>query len=340
MPPKTRNGGGGTSKSQKASSFPLPEQPSFPPFLQPQSPLSESIPDLRFALLPPPGPTAVPPVRQEAPQVPRQRRSGGKLGAAYAEGIVQSASSSRPTTTRPRHDDRRGIPLSLGDRSRRDPQQNASVSDLRRQGGTPARTTSRHTHHHSRDDGLSSHQTRGARDDGPLLKELDDRNRALQEKDEVIRRLEERLEVNERKSRGSPTRRQQTHPGNRDLRHVLNSRRRHRREGEGSSDSHPPGGLGGSRPVPESPRLDDQTGLKELLDRYVKQEVQARLAEIGFARDQTGEYEEDDQGMSPFSQEIKDFSLPERFSVPRFVLYDEASDPAAHLRHFTQRMLV
>ena len=56
---------------------------------------------------------------------------------------------------------------------------------------------------------------------------------------------------------------------------------------------------------------------------------------VGFTRDQLNAYDTEDLGTSPFSQEIMNFSLPEKFSVPRFVLYDGTSDLAAHLRHFT-----
>ena len=60
----------------------------------------------------------------------------------------------------------------------------------------------------------------------------------------------------------------------------------------------------------------------------------------GIARDQCSAFEAEDMGASPFSREIRKHSLPEKFNVPRFTLYDGTSDPAAHLRHYVQRMSV
>ncbi|XXG67552.1 hypothetical protein AAC387_Pa06g0874 [Persea americana] len=60
----------------------------------------------------------------------------------------------------------------------------------------------------------------------------------------------------------------------------------------------------------------------------------------GIARDLYNTFEAEDTGASPFSRDIRKFSLPEKFNVPRFILYDGTSDPAAHLRHFIQRMSV
>ena len=60
----------------------------------------------------------------------------------------------------------------------------------------------------------------------------------------------------------------------------------------------------------------------------------------GIARDRYSTFEADEVGASPFSREVKKFRLPEKFSVPRFILYDGTLDPAAHLRHFVQRMSV
>ena len=55
---------------------------------------------------------------------------------------------------------------------------------------------------------------------------------------------------------------------------------------------------------------------------------------IGFTRDRLNAYDIEDLGTSLFSLEIRNFSLPEEFSVPRFVLYDGTSNLVAHLRHF------
>ncbi|KAJ8649484.1 hypothetical protein MRB53_002507 [Persea americana] len=60
----------------------------------------------------------------------------------------------------------------------------------------------------------------------------------------------------------------------------------------------------------------------------------------GIARDQYSTFEAEDTGASPFSRDIRRFTLPEKFNVMRFILYDGTSDPATHLRHFVQRMSV
>ena len=175
------------------------------------------------------------------------------------------------------------------------------MSDLRRRGKTPVRATSHHSHRHTREDSQSFHHTRETRNDDPLLKELKAQNRVLQEKEELIRHLQEQLKANERGTCIPPPRGQQSRPRSPDLRQVLNDRRRDRCEEEGSSSSHLPSNLSGSRREPESPRPENMTGLRELLDHYVKREVQARMADIGFARDQAEACDAEDQGMFPFS---------------------------------------
>ena len=52
----------------------------------------------------------------------------------------------------------------------------------------------------------------------------------------------------------------------------------------------------------------------------------------GITRDRYSTFEAEDFGVSPFSQEVRKFSIPEKFNVPRFVLYNGISDPAAHLQ--------
>lgn len=61
---------------------------------------------------------------------------------------------------------------------------------------------------------------------------------------------------------------------------------------------------------------------------------------VEFAPDRLDDYGSKDRDTTPFSREIRNSHLPEKFSIPRFTLYDGTSDPAAHLRHFTQRMTV
>ena len=60
----------------------------------------------------------------------------------------------------------------------------------------------------------------------------------------------------------------------------------------------------------------------------------------GIARDQCSAFEAEDTGASPFSRDIRKYSLPKKFNVPRFTPYDGTSDPVAHLRHYIQRMSV
>lgn len=80
--------------------------------------------------------------------------------------------------------------------------------------------------------------------------------------------------------------------------------------------------------------------MPEWLDHHIKQTIQQNMEVAGLARDRSNVYSSRELGVSPFSWEIRNFPLPEKFSIPRFTLYDGASDPAAHLRHFTQRMSV
>ena len=80
--------------------------------------------------------------------------------------------------------------------------------------------------------------------------------------------------------------------------------------------------------------------LREWLDQQVKQTFRQNMEIVGFTLDRLNAYDTEDLGTSRFSQEIRNFSPPEKFSVPRFVLYDGTSDLAAYIRHFTQRMSV
>ena len=43
---------------------------------------------------------------------------------------------------------------------------------------------------------------------------------------------------------------------------------------------------------------------------------------------------------SPFTQNIKDASLPQRFHQPTFTLYTDRSDLVEHVSHFNQKMTV
>ena len=68
-------------------------------------------------------------------------------------------------------------------------------------------------------------------------------------------------------------------------------------------------------------RPEDNYDLREWLDRQVKQTIRQNMEIVGFTLDRLNAYDTEDLGASPFSQEIRSFSLPEKFSVPRFVLY-------------------
>lgn len=61
---------------------------------------------------------------------------------------------------------------------------------------------------------------------------------------------------------------------------------------------------------------------------------------VGFTRGRLDTYDTEELDTSPFSQGIRNLALPEEFSVPRFVLYNRTSDPAAHLQRFAQKMSV
>ena len=75
--------------------------------------------------------------------------------------------------------------------------------------------------------------------------------------------------------------------------------------------------------------------MKEWLDHQIKQTIRKIMEIAGITRDPFNTFEAEDLGTSPFSQEVRNFSLLGKFNVPRFVLYNGTSDPAVHLRHFT-----
>jgi len=102
---------------------------------------------------------------------------------------------------------------------------------------------------------------------------------------------------------------------------------------DGGATSTPP-----SNPRRLRQRLENNDSQREWLDQQVRKAVQRNLEMVGLARDRLSSHEADNLSTSPFSPEIGNFPLPKDFSVPRFIPYDGTSDPAAHLRHFTQRM--
>ncbi|XXG80828.1 hypothetical protein AAC387_Pa09g1601 [Persea americana] len=136
---------------------------------------------------------------------------------------------------------------------------------------------------------------------------------------------------------GPPPRHSQAPPGHGwDLRHVLDDKRRdriHREEDSSSSHEH-------VEPKKQWRIPEDDEELKQWINRQVKLTVRQNMETAGIARDQCSAFEAEDTGASPFSREIRKYSLPKKFNVPRFTLYDGTLDPAAHLRHYVQRMSV
>ncbi|XXG60849.1 hypothetical protein AAC387_Pa04g2659 [Persea americana] len=172
----------------------------------------------------------------------------------------------------------------------------------------------------------SHHQASLDQNEDPRLDDIKAQNRLIKEHHELIQRLDD-------KKGQSPSPRRLDH--GRDLRHVLNSKRRDRDQGEeGSSSSHMHEGPKKQRQV-----LEDEE-LKQWIDQRVKQTICQNMETAGIVRDQFSAFEAEDTGASPFSREIRKYTLPEKFSVPRFALYDGTSDPATHLRHYVQRMSV
>ncbi|XXG54223.1 hypothetical protein AAC387_Pa03g2164 [Persea americana] len=242
------------------------------------------------------------------PPPPQQRRSGGKSPTvqtlSQSRGVTMLSLRDVPPPEQPRHSHQRPV---QGDKSVTKPHQKS------------ARAGSQ-----------SQHQASLDRNEDPCLEDIRAQNRLIQEQRELIQRLEQQLEG--KKDQSPPPRR----PGRgQDLRHVLNSKRRDRdQREEGSSSSHMHEGPKKQRQVSEDQEL------KQWIDQQVKQTIRQNLETAGIDRDHYTTFEAEDTGASPFSREIRKYTLPEKFSVPRFTLYDGTSDPAAHLRHYVQRMSV
>ncbi|XXG73189.1 hypothetical protein AAC387_Pa07g2149 [Persea americana] len=192
----------------------------------------------------------------------------------------------------------------------------------------------------------SHHQVNPDEGEDPRLDEVRAQNRLIQKQDELILRLKQQLQEKRRArsplhgcshASGPPPRHSQAPPGHGwDLRHVLDDRRRDRiHKEEDSNSSHEHAEPKKQRRIPE-----DEEELKQWIDRQVKQTVRQNMETAGITRDQCSAFEAKDTGASPFSREIRKYSLPEKFNVPRFTLYDGNSDLAAHLRHYVQRMSV
>ena len=93
-------------------------------------------------------------------------------------------------------------------------------------------------------------------------------------------------------------------------------------------DERPPDGA-----ATKSSHNDD---LRDWLNQQVKTTIKWNMEKADFTEDRLNTLDHDDLDSSPFSEEIRLYDPPEKFSVPRFVLYDGTTDPASHLRHFTQ----
>eukprot|EP00268_Persea_americana_P048670 TRINITY_DN5162_c0_g1_i10.p1 TRINITY_DN5162_c0_g1~~TRINITY_DN5162_c0_g1_i10.p1 ORF type:complete len:346 (+),score=42.41 TRINITY_DN5162_c0_g1_i10:222-1259(+) len=240
------------------------------------------------------------------PPPPQQRRSGGRSPTVQTQsqsrGVTMLSLRDVPPPEQPHRSHKRTV---QGDKSVTKPQEK------------PARAGSQ-----------SHHQA--SLDQDPRLEDIRAQNLLIQEQRELIERLTQQLEG--KKDQSPPPRRPGHGP---DLRHVLNSKRRDRdQREEGSSSSH----------IHEEPKKQRQgledAELKRWIDQQVKQTIRQNMEATGLDRDQYATFEAEDTGASPFSREIRRYTLPEKFSVPRFTLYDGTSDPAAHLRHYIQRMSV
>ncbi|XXG69128.1 hypothetical protein AAC387_Pa06g2067 [Persea americana] len=191
-----------------------------------------------------------------------------------------------------------------------------------------------------------SHHQANLDDEDPVQDGIRAQNRLIQEQEELIRRL--KLQLQERGGARSPPpvrshssgplpRHNQAPPPSheRDLRHVLDKRRDRVHDEKGSSSSRVRADPKKQHWLPE-----DEAEMKQWLDQHIKQTIRQNMETAGIVRDQYNTFEAEDNGTSPFSTDIRRFTLPEKFNVPRFILYDGTSDPAAHLRHFIPRMSI
>ncbi|XXG54906.1 hypothetical protein AAC387_Pa03g2674 [Persea americana] len=242
------------------------------------------------------------------PPPPQQRSSGGRSPTVQTQsrsrGVTMLSLRDVPPLEQPRHSHKRPV---QGDKSVTKPHDKS------------ARAGSQ-----------SHHQASLDRNEDLRLEDIRAQNRLIQEQHELIQRLKQQLE--DKKDQSPPPRRL---GHGQDLRHVLNSKRRDRDQGEeGSSNSHMHEG-----PKKQRQGSEDEE-LKKWIDQQVKQTIRRNMETAGIDRDQYTAFEAEDTGASPFSREIRKYTLPEKFSVPRFTLYDRASDPAAYIRHYIQRMSV
>ena len=77
---------------------------------------------------------------------------------------------------------------------------------------------------------------------------------------------------------------------------------------------------------------------QDRIDRLVLEAVQRNMEMAEISRNRIDVFGVPDTDASPFTREIRDYLLPERFVLPKFDNYDGVSDPTAHLRHFAQKV--
>ncbi|KAJ8629873.1 hypothetical protein MRB53_023196 [Persea americana] len=219
------------------------------------------------------------------PPPPQQRRSGGRSPTVQTQsrsrGVTILSLRDVPPTEQPRH--------SYG---------------WARQGD---KSVTKPHDKSARAGSQSHHQASLDQNEDPHLDDIRAQNRLIQEQYELIQRLRQQLD--DKKGQSPPPRRLDH---GRDLRHVLNSKRRDRDQGEeGSSSSHMHEGPKKQRQVSEDEEL------KQWIDQRVKQTIRQNIETAGIVRDQFSAFETEDTGASPFSREIRKYTLPEKFSVPR-----------------------
>ena len=79
--------------------------------------------------------------------------------------------------------------------------------------------------------------------------------------------------------------------------------------------------------------------LRDCLNQQVTT-IKQNMEKASFTEDRLNTLDPDDLGSFPFSDDVRLYEPPEKFSVPQFVFYDGTTNPAPHLRHVTQRMSV
>ena len=133
------------------------------------------------------------------------------------------------------------------------------------------------------------------------------RNHVIQEQEELIQRLKQQLRerrapspppVRSHASGPPPKHGQAPQSHERDLRHVLNNKRRDRvRDEEDSSSSHIH-----ACPKKQRQKPEDDDEFKQWLDQHIKQTIRQNVETAGITRDRYNTFEADYLGASPFSR--------------------------------------